>query len=140
LALRCSIRIWSHGSPPPAFVRTDNWGRAITAVPRADSLVRLHAHSQGCSRFIVTGFRVCLHALSSFQRTDISKRPRRFAHARVSLRPFGRRRRTQLPTASGELSEFTIAALACQLLFASISNFLFEARRSRPNRLGREAL
>lgn len=88
----------------------------------------------------VTGFRVCLHALSSFQRTDISKRPRRFAHARVSLRPFGRRRRTQLPTASGELSEFTIAALACQLLFASISNFLFEARRSRPNRLGREAL
>jgi hypothetical protein len=37
--------------------------------------VRLHAGDSRRSRFDVTGFCVCLHALSSFQRTDFPKAP-----------------------------------------------------------------
>ena len=76
----------------------------------------------------MTGFRVCLHALSSFQRTDISKRPGRFAHTRVRLRrAFRRRRRLNRPR-SGEPTEITIAASPCQPLSSGFTDFLEAVR------------
>ena len=71
MALRCSIRCLSRGSSPVAFARTDHSGRPI---PRRHSLtlcptsLRLASHDARLG-YVKTGC-VCLHALSSFQRTD----------------------------------------------------------------------
>jgi hypothetical protein len=86
LALRCSIRIWFVVHRSLAVVRTDNSGRGTAAVPRADSLCPpppppLARLERRRDRVLC----VCLHALSSFQRTDISERPERSAHARVAV-------------------------------------------------------
>ena len=76
MALRCSIRYVSSGSSPVAFARTANSGRPI---PQRHSLTLIVSLSETRSRSWVprsltrpeslTGC-VCLHALSSFQRTD----------------------------------------------------------------------
>jgi hypothetical protein len=93
-------------------------------MPRADSLVRFRTRHSRDSRFSGTGFCVCLHALSSFQRTDISKRPWRFAHTGVWLRRSFRRRRRFARPRSGELTEITIAICCCQPFFRSLSKYL----------------
>ena len=104
-------------SPPAAFARIADSGRPILRSHALTLFVRLRLRCFHSSRFNVTGFRVCLHALSSFQRTDISKRPGRFAHTRVRLRRSFRRRRRLTRPRSGELTEITIAASSCQPVF-----------------------
>jgi hypothetical protein len=65
-----SVRVLS-GSSPVAFARTDNSGRPI---PRRHLLTLIVPTPPACASFVGTGC-VCLHALSSFQRTDRSVRP-----------------------------------------------------------------
>ena len=118
MALRCSIRylIVVHRQPPLSGLTTSE---AEFAAPRADShcptsllpLTRLELRRDGSC--------VCLHALSSFQRTDISRRPGRLAHNSRWLR-LSSSRRLRRPH-FGEPTEITIAAPACQPLFASHS-------------------
>jgi len=72
-------------SPPAAFVRTDNSGRPIAAMRRADSLSPARVANLRSRHLAGTGLlrtcppppadagigrTSCLHALSSFQRTD----------------------------------------------------------------------
>ena len=87
LALRCSIRSVICGSSPVAFARTDNWGRPIprrhtltlivsffARAPLSVRRARVTARSRQPLRPVAkkeTGC-VCLHALSSFQRTDFT--------------------------------------------------------------------
>jgi len=66
-------------SPPVAFVRTDNSGRPIAAASRADSLSLSSLEKR---RRAVK----CLHALSSFQRTDCCTNVCSSNRASVTLR------------------------------------------------------
>jgi hypothetical protein len=107
--------LFDHGSPPAPVVRTDNSGRPI--LRRHALTLIVWPHSRACALELrQDGFCVCLHALSSFQRTDISKRPGRFAHNSRLLRLF-RAAASAFRPRSGELTEITIAASACQALF-----------------------
>jgi hypothetical protein len=58
--------LWSRGSPPAAFARTDNSSRPILRC-HALTLLSDSARLRSLRRDRVC---VCLHALSSFQRTD----------------------------------------------------------------------
>ena len=68
--LRCSIRFICRGFPPVAFARTDNSGRPILRLHALTLIVRRRSLRLRFASSVETGC-VCLHALSSFQRTDL---------------------------------------------------------------------
>jgi hypothetical protein len=129
--------LFDHGSPPASVVRTDNSGRPI---PRRHALILIvRRHSPACAvELRRDGSCVCLHALSSFQRTDNSKRPGRSAHDSRLLRLF-RAAASACRPRSGELTEITIAAFACQALFPLFFRGSCSIVRGSQGRLGRSA-
>src|SRR5215831_9783624 len=109
LALRCSVRCCYRGSPSVAGSELTTRSTDYTA-PRADShptppAFTLEGNTPRMLQrsFVVTGC-VCLHALSSFQRTDV--RDARGASP-CTFRPLHR-------PCLGEPSKVTKAGLLCQ--------------------------
>jgi hypothetical protein len=121
--------LFDRGSPPASVVRTDNSGKPILWCHALTLIVR-----RGVQAFALQlrrdGFCVCLHALSSFQRTDISKRPRRLAHTRVCFDSLS----VEAPLARPRQGNFSIllSSLASSTSFWPLLNFL------RPNARGCE--
>ena len=66
--------LFDHGSPPAPVVRTDNFGKPIPWRHALILIVRLRSLAFA-DELRLDGFCVCLHALSSFQRTDELETP-----------------------------------------------------------------
>ena len=115
---------WSRGSPLVAFAQTDSSGR-LTTQCHALTLIcptilsRLSPRTYRHDRVFVCA---CTHYLVFKEPT--SKAPK----APCPSQP-------KLLVSLGEPTEFITAAIACQAISASISNFLFEAWRHIPARL-----
>ena len=104
------------GSSPVAFARTDNSGRPIPRRHPLTLIVRLRSPGLRLPSVVVTGC-VCLHALSSFQRTDRGApgalHPAACFHPTTPDLPEGPRRLT-VAARLGEPIEVTGTTHGCQ--------------------------
>ena len=108
MALRCSIRSVICGSSPVAFARTDNWGRPIPRRHTLTLIVSFFSLAPSSARAKKETGCVCLHALSSFQRTDFTG----WSWGRPTPQP--RRDRLLGRPCFGEPSKVTRTPSSCQ--------------------------